>query len=79
MQKDDIRTFSNPIHKSKLKWIKDINVRLDNVKLVDEDIGRMLFDINHSRMFFGPFTFNMLLKSSLQFKRMKIETVSKLQ
>ena len=82
MQKDDIRTFCNTIHKRKLKWIKDLNVRLDTIKLVDEDTGRKLFDINHSRIFFGPpasIYFYMLPKSSLQVKRMKIETGSNLQ
>ena len=36
------------------KWIKDLNVRLDTIKLLEDNIGKTLFDINHSRIFFDP-------------------------
>ena len=36
------------------KWIKDINISLDTIKLLEENIGRTLFDINHRKIFFDP-------------------------
>ena len=37
-----------------LKWIKDINVRPETIKLVKENIGRTLYDINHSNILYDP-------------------------
>ena len=36
------------------KWIKDLNVRPDTIKLPEKNIGRKLFDINHSNILFDP-------------------------
>ena len=41
IKKDEIRSFFNSIHKNKLK-------------ILEENIGRTLSDINHSNIFFNP-------------------------
>lgn len=53
-EKADIRTLSNTKHKINSKWIKDLNLKPDTTKLLEENIGRTLSDINHSNIFVDP-------------------------
>ena len=46
--------FLTPHTKINSKWIKDLNMRPDNIKLLEENLGRTLFHINHSKILFDP-------------------------
>ena len=53
-----------PYTKINSKWIKDLNVRPDTIKLLEENIGRTLYDINHRKILFDPLPREMEIKTN---------------
>ena len=47
------------------KWIRDLNVTPDTIKLLEENIGKTLCDINHSKILFDALPREMEIKTKI--------------
>ena len=66
-----------PYTKISSKWIKDLNVRPDTINLLEENIGRTLYDINHSKILFDPPPREMEIKTQInKWDLMKLKSFS---
>ena len=57
--------FLTPYTKLKSKWIKDLNVRPETIKLLEKNIGKTLSDINHSRILYDPHPIKLETKAKI--------------
>ena len=57
--------FLTPYTKIKSKWIKDLNVKSETIKLLEENIGKTLSNINQSKILYDPTSGVMEIKTKV--------------
>ena len=81
----NLEHFLIPYTKINSKWIKDLNVSPETIKVLEENLVRTLYDINHSKILYDPSLRVMEIKTKINkwdliklksFNTMK-ETISK--
>ena len=60
-----VEPFLTPYKKINSKWIRDLNVRPETIKRLEENIGKTLSDINHSRILYDPLPRVMEIKAKI--------------
>ena len=65
VQKNEIRTLPNTKHKEKLEMDKDLSVRPETIEILEGNIGRTLYDINHSKILYDPPPRTMEIKTKI--------------
>ena len=64
MQRNEIRSLPMPYTKIISKWVNDLNVRPESIKLLEENIGKTL-DINQGKIFYDPLPRAMEIKTKV--------------
>ena len=57
--------FLTPYAKLNSKWVRDLNVRPENTKLLEENIGRTLDDVKQSKILYDPTSGVMEIKTKV--------------
>ena len=57
--------FLTPYTKINSKWINDLNATTETIKFLQENIGRTLSDINHSKILYDPLPRVMEIKTKI--------------
>ena len=57
--------FLKPHTKLNSKWMKDLNYRPDTIKLLEENIGRPLDDVNQREILYDPPPIVMEIKTKI--------------
>jgi len=81
-----LENFLTPCTKINSKWIKDLNVRPETIKLLEENIGKTLSDLYHSINLYDPPPRVMEIKVKIKLDLIKLnslctmkETISKVK
>ena len=60
-----LEPFLMPYTKINFKWIKDLNIRPETIKLLEENMSSIFFDINHSKILLDPLPKVMEIKAKI--------------